>query len=341
MERGYKRALSMLLIIILTAVLTYAISPYINAFFGAFILYVVFRPLYTFLTATLGMRNSLAAVTVIMATIIIVLIPIYILFTVVNLEIQDLLADIGGITDLTSIVENNSLLAMQLIRDILPPAINLQERITDLAVNAAGLLSTVLISAVRDAGRRFLEFSIMYFMLFYLLVGGESEFARSLRSAVPFNEENTRELLNRFDSVVKTILISSGVIAVIQGMLLTITFLLFGVEGAFLWGFMTFILSFIPAMGTPIIWAPAAFIQLLQQDYTSAAGVFIGGMIVSSVDNLMRPAINKKVGQLHPLVSLIGVIIGLGLFGLIGIIIGPLLLSYTILTARMFNDEYM
>ncbi|WP_370575169.1 AI-2E family transporter, partial [Methanomethylovorans sp.] len=80
---------------------------------------------------------------------------------------------------------------------------------------------------------------------------------------------------------------------------------------------------------------------LLQQDYTSAAGVFIGGMIVSSVDNLMRPAINKKVGQLHPLVSLIGVVIGLNLFGLMGIIIGPLLLSYTILTARMFHDEYL
>jgi predicted PurR-regulated permease PerM len=341
MERGYKRALSMLLIIILTAVLAYAISPYINAFFGAFILYVIFRPLYIFLTATMGMRASLAAVTVIIVTVMIVLIPIYILLTIVILEIQDLLAGIGGITDLASIVETNSLLAMQLIRDILPPAINLQERITGLAVSAAGLLSTVLIGAVRDAGKRFLEFSIMYFMLFYLLVGGSSEFVRSLRSAVPFNEENTRELLSRFDSVVKTILISSGVIAVIQGMLLTVTFLLFGLEGAFLWGFMTFILSFIPALGTPIIWAPAVLIQLLQQDYTSAAGVFIGGMIVSSVDNLMRPAINKKVGQLHPLVSLIGVVIGLNLFGLMGIIIGPLLLSYTILTARMFHDEYL
>jgi len=59
------------------------------------------------------------------------------------------------------------------------------------------------------------------------------------------------------------------------------------------------------------------------------------------VDNLIRPAINKKVGKLHPLVSLIGVVMGLNLFGLLGIIMGPLLLSYMILTARMFHDEYL
>jgi predicted PurR-regulated permease PerM len=334
-------ALSILLIVILTSVLAYAVYPYMNAFFGALILYVVFRPLYAFLTARLGVRSSLAAVVVIVSTVMIVLIPLYMLFTIVILELQGLLTDTAGITDLTSFLKNSSLIAIQLTTDVLPSGINLQERITGLVASATGLLSTVLINAVRDTGKRFLEFTIMYFVLFYLLVGGNSEFVRSLRSAVPFNEENTKELLSKFGSVVKTILISSGVIAVVQGMLLTITFILFGLEGAFLWGFVTAILSFIPPLGPPLIWVPATIIQLLQHDYTSAAGVFAGGMIVSSVDNLIRPAINKKVGQLHPLVSLVGVLIGLNLFGLLGIIIGPLLLSYTMLTARMFHDEYL
>jgi predicted PurR-regulated permease PerM len=341
MERRSKMALSILLIVILTSVLAYAVYPYMNAFFGALILYVVFRPLYAFLTARLGVRSSLAAVVVIVSTVMIVLIPLYMLFTIVILELQGLLTDTAGITDLTSFLKNSSLIAIQLTTDVLPSGINLQERITGLVASATGLLSTVLINAVRDTGKRFLEFTIMYFVLFYLLVGGNSEFVRSLRSAVPFNEENTKELLSKFGSVVKTILISSGVIAVVQGMLLTITFILFGLEGAFLWGFVTAILSFIPPLGPPLIWVPATIIQLLQHDYTSAAGVFAGGMIVSSVDNLIRPAINKKVGQLHPLVSLVGVLIGLNLFGLLGIIIGPLLLSYTMLTARMFHDEYL
>jgi predicted PurR-regulated permease PerM len=82
-------------------------------------------------------------------------------------------------------------------------------------------------------------------------------------------------------------------------------------------------------------------IQLVQQDYFTAVGILIGGVILSSIDNVLRPIIQDKVGRIHPLESLIGVIIGLNLFGLLGIIIGPLLISYVVLMAKMFNEEYL
>jgi predicted PurR-regulated permease PerM len=338
---SYERTLSAIFLVILAVVLAYALYPYINAFFGAFILYVAFRPIYILFINRLGIRSSLAAVLVIIITALVVLVPLYILFTIMIMEIQDLITNVGGILSIQSLLGTNSIIAIHLIRDMVPSDISIQERIIGLTSSAASLLSAMLISAVQSAGKRLIEFIIMYLVLFYMFIGEKSYFVRSLHNAVPFNEKNTMKLLSEFRSMVRTILVSSGVIAVIQGGLLTVTFLIFGLKGAFLWGFVTLILSFIPALGPPIIWVPATIIQLLQQDYISAAGVFAGGMILSSVDNLIRPAINKKVGQLHPLVSIIGVIIGLNLFGLLGIIMGPLLLSYALLMARMFNEEYL
>ncbi|WP_292464785.1 AI-2E family transporter [Methanolobus sp.] len=340
-EKPHKMILSALFLVILLAVLAYSLYPYINAFFGALIMYVVFRPMYTFLNTRLKIKSSLAAVLVIIITVMIVLVPLYILFTIIILEIQYLTADVGDISRILPLLGTNSLIATQFIRGVVPTDTSLHERTIELAASTAGSLGAMLLSAVQSVGRRLIEFIIMYFTLFYMFIGEKSDFARSLQNAIPFNEKNTMELLREFRSMVKTILVSSGVIAVIQGGLLAITFMVFGLEGAFLWGFVTFILSFVPALGPPIVWIPAAIIQLVQQDYISAAGVLVGGIIISSVDNLIRPAINKKVGQLHPLVSIIGIIIGLNLFGLLGIIMGPLLLSYALLTTRMFHEEYL
>ncbi|MDK2834273.1 MAG: hypothetical protein PWR29_1501 [Methanolobus sp.] len=341
MERPYDTILSAVLLLLLAALLACLLHPYINAFFGALILYVTFRPMYMFLTGKVKIRPGPAALIVIAATIITVMVPLYVLFAIISTEIQQMIENAEGLEQLIYLMETSSLFIIRLIPDYMPAGISLQESIEGLVAAGGGFLSSMLVSAAQVAGKRLLEFTMMYFLLFYLLTGDRSKFARSLQNSVPFNRDNTRKLLEEFRSVVRTILISTSTIAVIQGALLTATFLLFGIEGAFLWGFVTMVLSFIPAVGPPLIWVPAAGIQLLQQDYFATAGVFIGGAIVSSVDNLIRPAINKKVGRLHPLISVIGVIIGINLFGLLGVIIGPLLVSYTLLTARMFSEEYM
>jgi predicted PurR-regulated permease PerM len=206
---------------------------------------------------------------------------------------------------------------------------------------AANYFSVLLINAVQSIGQRMIEFIIMYFLLYYLLLSTGSEYSAKLTNAIPFCRKNTKILMDEFSKIINATLISSGIIAIIQGAMLTITFLLLGVEGAFLWGFITMILSFLPVVGAPVVWIPATIIQLAQQDYFTAVGIFIGGSILSSIDNFLRPVIQNKVGKIHPLESLIGVIIGLNLFGLLGIIIGPLLISYVVLMAKMFNEEYL
>ncbi|WP_406662466.1 AI-2E family transporter [Methanolobus sp. ZRKC3] len=338
MKNPGKMAQALLILGILTAVLAYALYPYLTAFLGAFILYAVFRPLYKRLTERLKIRPGIASFICILASIVIILIPLYMLMTIVILEIQNAITNVGDILVYT---EALSTYISQLNIDSMPISINIREKVLEVVSLAANFFSVLLINAVQSLGQRAIELTIMYFLLYYLFVGEGSNFSRSLKKAFPFNEKNTDLLLKEFSSIVNTTLISAGLIALIQGTLLTITFLILGIEGAFLWGFLTAILSFLPVVGATLVWIPAMIIQLAQSDYVSAVGVFIGGMILSSIDNFIRPAIQKKVGQIHPLVSLIGVIIGLNLFGLLGIVIGPLLLSYVIIMARMFNEEYL
>lgn len=339
-KRTYKQALATLLCLALMVLLLYAIYPYKNAFFGAFILFAVLRPLNRFLTMRLKIGSDIAAVLVILIAFLIILVPFFLLFTVVMAEAQNLIVQVEYMPDLDALPETIRTVLNDII-SLLPPDIDLKEKAMGMITKVAVLFSESMVGLAKNTGKIIIDLTIMLFLLFYMLTGERSAFSKSLRNAIPFNEENTTRLFDEFGSMVKTMLISTGAIALIQGALLTITFLIFGLKGAFLWGSITVLLSFLPVVGPPFIWVPASLIQLLQQDYVSAAGVFAGGVILSSVDNFIRPAIGKKVGELHPLVSLVGVIIGIDLFGLLGIIIGPLLISYTLLVARMFNEEYM
>jgi predicted PurR-regulated permease PerM len=338
MNNSSKMAQALLILVILAAVLLYALYPYINAFFGAFILYVVFKPLYTYLITKQKINKRVAAFTIILLTIVLILIPLYFLMTIIIIQIQSVIFD----TDtLLAQLANINTYVEQFSSATLPIGINLQEKLTEIVTAAANYFSVLLINAVQSIGQRMIEFIIMYFLLYYLLLSTGSEYSAKLTNAIPFCRKNTKILMDEFSKIINATLISSGIIAIIQGAMLTITFLLLGVEGAFLWGFITMILSFLPVVGAPVVWIPATIIQLAQQDYFTAVGIFIGGSILSSIDNFLRPVIQNKVGKIHPLESLIGVIIGLNLFGLLGIIIGPLLISYVVLMAKMFNEEYL
>ena len=338
MTQASKMPQALLLLSVLGAMFIYALYPYINAFFGAFILYVIFRPLYAYMTNKKGVNKGIAAFAIIVLTIVLILIPLYILITIVFFQIQDVF--FGTNTIIEDIGSANTYIT-QLHPRWLPLEINIHEKIVEVVVSATDYLTAMLLNTIQSLGQRIIEFVIMYFLLYYLLVGEGSNYSLKLRRAVPFNKKNTNVLQKEFKSIVNATMISTGIIALIQGSILTLTFLLLGVDGAFLWGFVTVFLSFLPFVGATVIWFPAVIIQLIQQDYFTAIGILIGGVILSSIDNVLRPIIQKKVGSIHPLVSLIGVIIGLNLFGLLGIVIGPLLISYVLLMAKMFDDEYL
>ncbi|KKH45249.1 AI-2E family transporter [Methanosarcina sp. 1.H.A.2.2] len=343
MERYVRTALALLLIIILSAVIIYAVLPYIDYFFGGFILSVIFKPLYHFFLKRARLNRQIAAVLVILISIFLILIPLYFLMSLVISEIQQILLDRESI--IISIQSESQLFSHLFSRIDIPYDIlqtGLDEKIVDLVSEAANYLSILILGSIQNISQQIIGFLIMYFLLYYLLTGEDSDFMQKIFVAIPFNKKNTVTLLDEFRNIVRTTLIASGAIALIEGGILTASFIVFGIQGAFLWGSIAAILSFLPVVGTPLIWVPAIIIQLLQQDYTAGIGILVTGIFITMADNsLFRPVIQKKVGEIHPFQSLLGIVIGVSLFGLVGIIIGPLLLAYFYLTVKMFSEEYL
>ena len=342
MEKNVKMAMALLIIIVLTAVLVYAIFPYLNYFFGAFILYVIFRPLYHFFVKRIRLNNQFAAILVITISIFVVLIPLYFLLNTIIGEIQQLLLNQASI--IGSIQSGGQSLNVYLLGLDIPVAdiqTTIQQRAMDIGSQAFNYTSRFVLGSIQSLSEQAIGLFIMYFLLYYLLTEEDSNFVHKVYAAVPFNAENTVTLVEEFRRIVRTTLISTGAIALFQGAVLTITFLAFGIRGAFLWGALAAIFSFLPVLGAPLIWVPAAIIQLLLKDYTAGIAILAAGIFISVIENFLRPVIQKRVGELHPLLSLVGIVIGVSLFGLIGIVIGPLLLSYFILTVEMFSREYL
>ena len=134
--------------------------------------------------------------------------------------------------------------------------------------------------------------------------------------------------------------LGQGLIAIIQGTLLGIGFLIFGLSDPFFWGIVGIFLSMIPFFGTPFLFVPAGLIAISNGNIGAGIGIILYGyLLVTMIDNFIRMAIGRKIANTHPLITIIGVVIGFPLFGIMGILFGPLLLSLFIILARIYRSN--
>ena len=130
-------------------------------------------------------------------------------------------------------------------------------------------------------------------------------------------------------------------ISIIQGITATVGYIFFGVHDFALWGFLTGVFAFFPVVGTMIVWVPLVAYMFAIGDTWNASALTIYSIIVTgNVDYIARITIMRKMGNVHPVVTVLGVIVGLGLFGFIGLIFGPLLISYIILLFKIYVSEF-
>ena len=309
MEKNVKMALALLIIVILTAVIVYAILPYLNYFFGAFILYIIFESLYHFFIKRIRLNKQIAAVLVIIISLFVVLIPLYFLLNIIINEIQQLLLNQASI--IASIQSGGQSLNVYLLKLDIPVAdlqTTLQQKLMDVGSQAFNYTSRFIFGSLQSLSEQAIGLFIMYFLLYYLLTEETSDFVCKVYAAVPFNAENTVTLVEEFRRIVRTTLISSGAVALVQGAILTITFLILNIRGAFLWGALAAIFSFVPVLGATVIWVPAAIVQLIQGDYIAGIAILAVGLFISVIDNFLRPVVQKRVGDftlslIHPLRS--------------------------------------
>ena len=159
---------------------------------------------------------------------------------------------------------------------------------------------------------------------------------------LPFNETNTQEVIHEINMIVRSNAIGIPLLAIIQGGVAMIGYLLFGAPNILMLGFLTCFATIIPMVGTALVWFPVAAYLAISGDWFNAIGIAAyGAIVVSQSDNLIRFILQKKMADTHPLITIFGVVIVLPLFGFMGVIFGPLLLALFFLFVDMFKKEYL
>lgn len=321
-----RNIITLIILLILSAILIYAVRGIIGALLGTFVMYTLFRPMNIWLIEQLRWRKPIASVTIIIVSFVIIVLPFLGIGTLLFNKIISLLENPEWITGVVDAVNEYA-------GDKLGKPDLLQEQLE----NSASYLGSVITSLLSGAASLFLDITVMYFLLYFMFVHYRS-FERGLLRYSPFKVENAVMFGHELRNITYSNVIGQTFIALVQGGTLALGFWIFGFQDALFWGVICAILSFIPLLGPPLIFAPAAVFALAQGDTFAGIGLLVYGFVlVINIDNILRLIIAKRVGDIHPIITVVGVIIGLPLFGFMGLVYGPLLLSYFLITVRIFE----
>lgn len=182
---------------------------------------------------------------------------------------------------------------------------------------------------------------LMFFVLYYMLVHGK-RMENYLNDLLPLKEENREILRHETNLMIRANGIGIPLLAVIQGLVGFIGYFIFGIQEYGVWGFLTGVASLIPIVGTGLIWVPLTVYLFATGHNLQGIGLGIYSLaILTNVDYVARITLLRKIGDVHPLITILGVIVGLSIFGFIGLVFGPLLVSYFIILIKIYRNEFV
>ncbi|MEO8406361.1 MAG: AI-2E family transporter [Chitinophagaceae bacterium] len=183
--------------------------------------------------------------------------------------------------------------------------------------------------------------AIMLFLLYNMLKNG-SEIERMLSRIIPLKTENINMLAHETKKMVRANALGIPLISIIQGFTASLGYFIFGVKEWGLWGFLTGVFAFFPVIGTMAVWVPLVIYTYAIGDNWQATALLLYSVIVTgNVDYIARISLLKRMGDVHPVITILGVIVGLGLFGFIGLVFGPLLINYIIVLFNIYMSEFV
>ncbi|MFN8250365.1 MAG: AI-2E family transporter [Ferruginibacter sp.] len=324
-----RQVVLLLIIVLLAFLLLKQLYVFLPGFLGAITLYILFRESYYRLTIKKKWNKTATAVMFITASIVAIALPLYFSIMLITNEIAGILSNPTELVIDAKIVSEKiyNVTKMQLLSD---------ENLVAFQKKAATIVPTILNSSANILS----NFAVLFFLLYFLLVNGR-EMEKFLDRFIPLKDENIDLLGNETRNIIKANAIGIPVLAIIQGIVATIGYWIFGVKDFVLWGFLTGICSMLPVVGTAIIWVPLVLYLYAINKSGAALGLFLyAAIIITNVDYAARLTILKKLMNVHPLITVFGVIVGIGLFGFWGVIFGPLFISYFIILVKIYINEF-
>ena len=323
-------------ILLLTLIFGREALPYLSGFLGAITLFSALRGQMRFLTKKWHFPRGLAAFILILETLFLFLLPLagiasmlIDLFTHTEIDLNewyhqavqwvDQAKDWVGV----DFIKRDGFFVDQ----VLPALTKMGQAFTTKIV--VGVYSLVVNSVV------------LLFVLYYMLYEREY-FETAIRELLPFTEENKRILVSETQRIIAANAVGIPLIAIVQGGFAYLGYLFFGVEGALFYAVLTAFATIIPMVGTMVVYVPLALALGFAGSWGSCVGLLIYGFfVIGGIDNVIRFLLQKSLADIHPLVTVFGVIFGVSIFGFWGVIFGPLLLSLLILLLNIFRHDYV
>ena len=324
-----KQVFLILLITAMVGLIVFNLSMFIPSLLGALTLYIVCRQLNFYLQEQKKWKPIWSSLFIILLCLVILIIPVYLLAELLIDKLGDSKEYMAKFTIFLEKVKDFMFEKTKI--DILS-----KENMGKVQ-DAAGKISTTALSGT------FNTLSIvtsMFFMLYFMLEKPRF-FERLLTTTAPLKKANINLIGEKFRKLVIANAVGIPVVALGQGIVALIGYLIFGAPSPVLLFALTAVASMIPIVGAAIVYVPVGIFMIAEGDNTGGIGVLVYSLIaVGLTDNVLRFTLLKRLENIHPLNTVFGIIMGMNLFGFMGLIFGPIMVSLTVLLFQVYKDEF-
>jgi predicted PurR-regulated permease PerM len=325
-----RQILFIIILVALGILLFLELFSFLPALLGAITLYILMRRWMIYLCYVKKMKKALAATLLMLLSMVVILFPIFILINMMSSKVA------------YAIEHGNELIvALKKVIGDIEQRFNM-DLVSNENINNLGKRITNGIPQLLNATFNTLTtIFFMYFMLYFMLVNGK-KMEIAIYEHTPLHDDNVHRLGKEVNNMVVSNAIGIPLIALLQGVVAVIGYLIIGVKEPWFWFVVTCITAMLPVVGAALAYVPIAIIFFANGDTTQGVAMLIFGFgIIGLVDNVFRFTLASKIGNVHPLITVFGVIVGLKVFGFIGLIFGPLLISLFILLLRIYSNEFI
>ncbi|MBU4539044.1 MAG: AI-2E family transporter [Weeksellaceae bacterium] len=320
--------LAVLLILIILAELKY----FISGLLGAVTLYVLTRKFYLRLVEEKKRNKNLSIALIIFLIIITFAIPLWIILEILIPKINEFLSDRTAILDkfnsIRVLLENNEFFKRFDITFSDDRVIRLINRVI-----------SYIPSTVQWVGQTVANIFTALFILYFMLINARTMEER-FKELLPVSKESKRFFISQNAALIKSNAYGIPVLGFAQGVIAIIGYSIFGVHNAVFWGLLTGAASIVPVLGTMFIYIPVCVYQIASGDVSGGLMLTLYCFVlVGGIDNVLRFTLLKKMADIHPLITVFGVVLGLKIFGVMGLVFGPVMLSLPGMLFKIFKIE--
>lgn len=325
------RIILIALILIIGIFIFKEMQPYLGGFLGAFTLYIILRNQMKYLVEKKKWHRGLSATLILTEAMLFFLLPIAGIALLLVNRLSTMNIDINAIKDsvLGFIEKVETFIGVDLV--------DLDISLSFLPKLGSDLVQILALNSYSFVINLFVIVFVLYFMLY-----SYKGFENMIREILPFREQNKATFIRETRLIIKANAIGIPLLAIVQGAFAYVGYLLFGASSPMIYAVITAFATILPIVGTAIVYVPIAIAFLLEQRYGAAIGMTLYGVIViGSVDNVVRFLLQKKLADIHPLITVFGVLVGIPMFGFWGVIFGPLILSLLMLFFNMYRHDFI